>query len=102
MFVNWLQYNRKPPCDTSECNRDMVAVLRLADVQVAEEKAISKLEGACEVLNLTPIFNKEKEEIRIVNKKEELLLWTKGDEFSYNIEDLTLKMVEKYEVENKR
>lgn len=72
------------------------SAMRLADVQVDPEKYMSKIEGACEILELTPVFDKVKKEIRIENKVGKVILWTNGVDCNYDLDDLALKYYQRY------
>ena len=70
--------------------------MRLADVQVDPEKYMSKIEGACEILGLVPIFDKDKREIRVENKNGKIVLRTDGCNCNYDLENLSVKFCKKY------
>lgn len=98
MYQKWYNYvlsekslNREL-LDTSLPDEYRTA-MKLNDVSVSEECAIAKLEGACEVLNLKAVFDKNKKEIRIENSKGKILLWTNGLESNYDFEELCLECI---------
>ena len=69
--------------------------LRLADVQIYDEKNISELEGACRCIGLVAVFDNKKKEIRVETKKGKVIFFCNALDQNFNIEDVTDELIKK-------
>lgn len=95
MYGSWQGYVSTPPSDLTDCPAEFRDALRLADVEIYDEKNISELEGACRCIGLIAIFDKKKKEIRVETKKGKVIFFCNQQEQNFNIEDVTNELIKK-------
>ena len=96
MYTGWYGYKHKPACDTEGVPDDFVDAYRLSDVSLKDECNIAQFEGACQVLDLVPVLDTKKWELRVETKKGKVLLKYNGEYGNYDLDKLAMKEVEKY------
>lgn len=96
MYPSWYGYKHKPACDLSDVPEDYRDAFRLADVSIKDECNIAQFEGACEVLDLVPVQDTKKWELRVETKKGKVLIRYNGEESNYDLDKLAMECVIKY------